>query len=186
MEVYFIHDNGSRPFQVHINNQNIVEIFDNWVYRDNKHVHIFDDEMLEPVLIDTIQAKEIFIGRSPQNRMTMFSGGHGSAYLGNSILLCTENNEYTFIGDCIYSFTSLSNITEFVSPVGNNDVPYPFAFDEQRNLYDMNNRVIFKDSEKLKYYLQICEDPNSIIYNVRDPGLQTEKFKNYMLLHERQ
>ena len=41
---------------------------------------------------------EVFIGKSPVNAMTTFSGGHGPRFDGNSILLKREK-DYVFVGD---------------------------------------------------------------------------------------
>ena len=41
---------------------------------------------------------EVFIGKSPVNAMTTFSGGHGPRFDGNSVLLKREN-DYVFVGD---------------------------------------------------------------------------------------
>jgi len=67
--------------------------------------------------------------------MTEFSGGYCSEFDGNTILLHIKNNEYVHIYDIIISFTSNSKIIQYVSPVGNNDVPYPYAVDEHNNYY---------------------------------------------------
>ena len=67
--------------------------------------------------------------------MTKFSGGHGKKFDGNSILLNISNNKYIYICDIIQEFTSYSKIIKFVSPVGNNDVPYPYAVDDKNNTY---------------------------------------------------
>ena len=67
--------------------------------------------------------------------MTKFSGGYGKFFDGNSILLKLSKNKYVYIGSVIYSFTSYNEITTFISPVGNSDVPYPYAIDEKNNYY---------------------------------------------------
>ena len=61
--------------------------------------------------------------------MTEFSGGHGPAFDGNSLLLKNPDGKYVYVGYLIFEFTPLADIVEFVSPVGNNDVPYPYAID---------------------------------------------------------
>lgn len=124
-QFFNIHDNGDIPFKVEIND-NVVDIFSN-------HGSI-------PIL--KRNAKKIFIGESPKNEMTTFSGGYGSDFLGNSILLQLEDNQYEFIGRTIFTFSSLAEIVEFVSPVGNNDVPYPHAIDIDGNTYLLIEEVV--------------------------------------------
>ena len=67
--------------------------------------------------------------------MTKFSLGYGEKFDGNSILLKLSKNKYVYIGSLIYSFNAYNEITTFISPVGNNDVPYPYAIDEKNNYY---------------------------------------------------
>ena len=85
-------------------------------------------------LIKHYSIQEYFIGISPKNAMTKFSGGYGKYFTGNSILIKIDNNKYVYIGSDIYSFTAETNIIRYVSPVGNNDVPYPLAYGSQ-NVY---------------------------------------------------
>jgi hypothetical protein len=53
--------------------------------------------------------------------------------VGNSILLQTATNRYVFIGDCVYEFSLQEgdSVVTYVSPVGNNDVPYPYIIGEK-------------------------------------------------------
>lgn len=103
----------------------------------------------------TFYPKKIFIGKSPKIALTEFSQGYGPVFDGNSILLHIKNNKYIFIGQQIFLFESLNTITEFVSPVGNNDVPYPYAIDESGNYYLLTANVILGtgtyDKHKLEY-----------------------------------
>jgi len=152
---YLIHDNGSRPFKVSLSK--IIKIykeeFDNGDYTRPR----YDKEILE-----ILNYKKIFIGLSPKNSSTIFSGGYGKEFDGNSILIYDSKFKYIYIGSEIYEFNILENdrknkiddvlssgfrtksniipseisryikeysdeIYNFVSPVGNNDVPYPYA-----------------------------------------------------------
>jgi hypothetical protein len=143
MTQYFnIHYNGDTPFKVQIN-ENLVDIYSN--------------HGSTPLL--KRNAKTIFIGESPVNKMTTFSGGHGSDFLGNSILLELDDNQYEFIGKNIFSFTSLAPVILFVSPVGNNDVPYPYAIDVDGNTYLLIEDVVLLKGGGGE------EDPYSYYYN---------------------
>ena len=130
MSTYLIQDNGSRPYKVTIDG-NLVKIYK----------EISDDVYTEQEIL-SMNSTRIFIGESPENTMTLYSGAFGDDFLGNSILFEVSNNEYVFINRFIFKFQSLSNITRFVSPVGNNDVPYPYAFDEQGNAYLLSENVV--------------------------------------------
>jgi len=147
---YYTHDNGGRPFRVDIT---------------EKYVKVYIGEQDEPyVLIKTyVNLSQIFVGRSPKNAMTEFSGGYGPLFDGNSILIGNNIDgvrTYVHIGCNIFSFTPYAKIVEYVSPIGNNDVPYPYAIDELGNYYLMIEDVIL-----LKPVLVDEKDPYWYYYN---------------------
>lgn len=92
-----------------------------------------DDIKIFNNLIGEYEPIEIFIGKSKSNDMTNFSGGHGKKWNGNSILLRIGNlNEFRYlhIGICVFEFLTSEIIKTYVSSVGNNCVPYPYAESE--------------------------------------------------------
>jgi len=146
-QFFNIRYNGGTPFKVEIN-ENLVDIYSN--------------HGSTPLL--KRNAKTIFIGESPMNKMTTFSGGHGPDFIGNSILLELDDNQYEFIGKTIFSFSSLVRIVEFVSPVGNNDVSYPYATDVDGNIYLLIEEVVLlkhrvnagEEEDPYSYYYKKC------------------------------
>lgn len=152
IKTYYIHDNGGRPFKVIVdNNKKIATIFINTDYKG-----IYDH------FID-LSFKKIFIGNSPSIEMTKFSAGYGKQFNGNSILLHINDNKYMYIGDTIYKFKTKNKIVKYVSPVGNNDVPYPYAIDDKQNYYLMIEHVIITNSyNELSDY----EEPYEYYYNM--------------------
>lgn len=78
-------------------------------------------------LIAKYNPMRVFIGTSEYNEMTDFSGGYGSRFDGNSILLQINYNTYVHIGIDMYQFTTPEEITSYSSSVGNNCVPYAYA-----------------------------------------------------------
>lgn len=123
---YFIHDNGGRPFLVYVAGNKV------WIYKHSKEIIVedqkdFDNPKYYTELVKEYTAKQVFIGKSPKNEMTKYSGGHGPKFTGNSILLKIGDKRYVSIGWTIYEFSTKDEITEYHSPVGNNDVPYPVA-----------------------------------------------------------
>ncbi len=141
---YLTHDNGDRPFKVTIQN-NIVKIHKYIDYCENSQQVTYQEEPYK-----TYHPKKIFVGKSLYNAMTSFSGGHGPKFDGNSLLLHLEDNTYIYIGDKIFSFDVYYPITKYVSPVGNNDVPYPYAIDEQNNYYLMTEDIVL--TQMSEYY----------------------------------
>lgn len=127
--VYQTHWNGGRPLTVKIEGSVVVE--DNEEEEDGK-------------VIGTFRPQRVLIGKSPLNRMTEFSGGHGDKFDGNSILLDLGNREYVFICEKLRFFHAEHDIHTFVSPVGNNDVPYPYAIDSRERYYLLIEDVILE------------------------------------------
>ena len=141
MKTYFIHDNGSRPFKVVVNDSNGVNSVIVYQVIRNSPGGENDYNMENPVLNSIYET--IFIGKSKRNRTTNFSGGYGSSFKGNTILFKPQNEDkYIFIGDIIYSFTALDEIVKYDSTVGNNDVSYPSAMDKSGNIYLLIENVI--------------------------------------------
>ena len=151
-EIYLTHDNGGRVFKVEIEGKLI------------KILLADGDWRLE------IKSEQIFIGKSPFNEMTKFSGGSGPEFDGNSILIKTEGKNYYFVGEVIYQFTALSTIVEFCSPVGNSDVPYAWARDDLNNIYLMSEKMlILGNSSILEKQVCSCDnfnfDPYRLYYD---------------------
>ena len=119
-QIYYTHDNGGRPFKV-ILEEALVKV--QKLEQDNYEAY------------KEYQPEKVFIGKSPENPMTISSGGYGPGFDGNSFLLQQEPLKYLFIGSVLLTFTTVSKIVSFVSPVGNNDVPYPYAVDEEGRIY---------------------------------------------------
>jgi len=159
MRTFFTHDNGDRPFKVTIDEQN-VKVYgktENDVYSENPELNLISEET--------------FIGKSPENAMTLFSGGYGDEFDGNSILIKTGQNEYFFIGRMTVKFSSIDQITRFTSPVGNNDVPYPYAVDTLNNYYLMISDIIL-----LTPSLSQTQDPYD--YYFTNSLITRESFQN--------
>lgn len=123
---YLIHDNGGRPFLVVANKKAIT------VYTDDNYNN-FDrpDEKLkyetECVKFTKFQGYWSGLDSSP-NKMH-----------GNSILVKINDHKYVFIGLEIYSFETKDVIQDYISPVGNSDVPYPVAYGKDNVYFLIDN-----------------------------------------------
>ena len=191
--IYLIHENGGRPYKVEINNEtNIVNIYKYEKQQELENQNFKESTVLPQILNDlktlkyedspvvTVTAKKIFIGKSPYNEQTAYSGGHDEYFDGNTILLKLEKNKYMFICYEIFTFDSFYGIKEFVSPVGNNDVPYPYAIDKQNNYYLLINDVVFNLTDKVEDPYRYYYD-NSLITKddgIIPPVLPTTIFKD--------
>ena len=117
--IYEIIDNGPIPFVV----------FDYGGHVDVYNQH-YDKETneyeMQGKIMDSKYIK-IFVGDNELNAPDYdLEKGSGR---GNTILLQTGKDEYTYIGDGIRSFRTKDGdvIEKYYSPVGNNAVPYPYA-----------------------------------------------------------
>jgi hypothetical protein len=121
-KIYFIMDNGGRPFQVVILG-NKVSIYEQLNWKDYDTIQDYTK------LIKTFSnVKKIFIGKDRKL---------GKAFDGNSILLRLSKDQYVYIGSWIYEFvTKDDTIVAYFSKVGNSGVPYPVALGE-KNVYFM-------------------------------------------------
>lgn len=134
METYLIHDNGDTPFRI----EN---------YTDQKKVHIFDINNGNKEKI--IKYKQLFTGQIGQEPV-------------NTVLINTHDNNYIFAGRTLKKFESIDPIVEYVSPLENSDVPYPYAIDSKKRYYLLIENVILT-----KYS---GDDPYSHYYSESNMG----------------
>ena len=158
---YLIHDNGGRPFAVYISSKHdavsIYKLPEEFKVIHYDEIRKKDSYKYYSELIKKYKCKDVFIGKSPKNEMTKSSKGYGKGFDGNTILVKLSDKRYIYIGDGIFEFTSLHKIVDYQSPVGNSDVPYPYAIDEKDNYYLMLDSVIIhfkkkEDDPYEKYY----------------------------------
>jgi hypothetical protein len=123
MKHYYIHDNGGTPFRVSVDKTNL-KIFKGNFEEDAGWD--YDDKGKEIFSMKTSSYKKLFVGRDNVENFN-----------GNSLLIHVKENKYIFVGMYIYEFSTPDDeIISYFSPVGNNDVPYPFAIGRQ-NTYLM-------------------------------------------------
>jgi hypothetical protein len=142
-QIYEIHDNGGRPFIVHVTGKR-VEVMKNmntWSYpTDSLPV----EHKNPPKHLFTVQADEVMIGKhSPNGDYDGLSAKEGD---GNSILL-KVGPKYIYIGDFIYEFAPVKGdtIIKYYSNIGNSDVPYPYAIGKT-HVYIMIDKVAVEKS----------------------------------------
>ncbi len=173
---YYTHDNGGRPFLIYLgkNDAYVYKKSEN-IYIDNADIKSKDDDnkWMYIKLVKKFKFIKSFIGKSPLNEMTKFKRGHGKEFNGNSILLNTGSNQYVYIGESIFSFKSFNNITKYVSPVGNNDVPYPYAIDSEQNYYLLIGDVVVKNVPKKEDPYEYYYRTNKITSDIsRNPPIE--------------
>lgn len=161
---YFIHDNGGRPFKVIIKRNKTF----------NKHVVLVqkqekDEEYVS--LIKYIEPQKIFIGKSKKSEI---SDACGSEWDGNSILLHINDNNYVYIGADIKFFQPWATIEQYESPIGNSDVPYPWAKDIDDNIYLFftDDIIVLLPTKKRIEYLSTKNSHDPSIYYFSNNNLR--------------
>jgi len=132
---YFIHDNMERPFLVYTNSKDI------YIYQIDKKYEIREEDINKPWTYTKLVKKykntvDIYIGKSQKNLKTIYSGGHGKKFDGNTLLVQLSKTKYVYIGATIYEFTMKDSVVKYFSPIGNSDVPYPIILGTN-NVYFM-------------------------------------------------
>ena len=141
-KIYDIHDNGGRPFRVIVNNTGIT-VYKQSLIDNNDDVYNLDEEIYEDIILKL-------------NHFLGYWSGFDSSYYkmhGNSILIQLDTNKYLYIGDTIYAFMTNEKIIDYVSPVGNNDVPYPIAY---------GNKYVYFMLDQKKMKISDLETPVSV------------------------
>lgn len=152
---YDIHDNGGVPFQVVIFPDNIIinKVCD---YKNN----VYNKFMELPRYI------KYFVGKDIRPHELKCSYKHED---GNSILVQIRENSYLYIGSEIYEMTIPDKIIDYISPIGNNDVPYPFAIGK-KNTYLMleekfiDNSLVVDATDPYVYYYEMHEYVTGLHY----------------------
>lgn len=152
MSKYYTHWNGSKPFEV-------------VVYGNDVFIYKKENAKSYPDICTHIlrNNKKIFVGKSPHTSITEMSGGYGDQYDGNTILINTHGNHYTILAyPSIYEFSSICDIVEYISEMGNSDVPYPIAHDALGNLYEFCDNVILPKHISIEDYNKGIHDDKAI------------------------
>jgi len=186
IRTYKIHDNGGRPYVVHYcvpkdatkmedkKFRNIVVV----QYNQEDYLGV-DDNFIEELKTE----KYYWDGPTRYNaslpiKPIIFLGGldrvwvdnnnketlriHKEDGVGNTILL-ERGDDYIWVGNCgIKRYNIVSNIVMFVSDIGNSDVPYPYAVDDDGVYY------LFLEDVKLSNVPEEYKtDPYSYYYKHR-------------------
>jgi hypothetical protein len=134
---YLVHNNSGRPYGVVVNDSDplhlSVDVYDR--YSNFKHV-------------TNIKALRVMIG------LDRASGLSQAKSRGNTILLqvpSKKGNKYVIIGgsSLIRTFNTDQQVTRYESPIGNSDVPYPYAITKDWIYIIMSEGVRIPKTEAL-------------------------------------
>lgn len=157
-EYYLIHNNGGRSFVVVIENKSVkvYKTLDDDEIKKEKNTFEFidytDDDINEKVIV---RNKPVFILKNFKNIFIGYDIDANNTYIknknfgkGNSILIFDGKYYYSIYYNNITKFNSKNikgTVIGYVSPIGNNDVPYPIIF-TTTHLYSWCNHI---DEHKL-------------------------------------
>lgn len=183
--IYYTHDNGGRPFKVVANSSGI------YVYKKEKQDDDDEDEDNEDdeendedngIYTNLVFKVNKFLG--------YWTGFDSSPYKmhGNSVLIRVKNNRYIFVGWNIYQFDTDEEILDYISYVGNSDVPYPIAYGPEYVYFMLDKKRIKKSDLELEATVANAGDLYGEFYgHVGSKKGKHEKnnFNNVVVLHER-
>lgn len=124
---YEIHDNGGRPF--------VVDIYPHRVVVIRLDVHHNREEV-----VWESSYEKIWLGDNLLSLPRYVEKGTGK---GNTILVQVHPRTYVFIGSEVYRFSLQEDaIVDYYSPIGNNDVPYPYAIGETHAYFFLGKKRV--------------------------------------------
>lgn len=172
MTSYTIIDNGSEPFVVDVYPSKVEVFRQSFI----DHSYVRDKKVLDATY------QNIFIG---DNDLKDNASAPKGKYKGNSILLLSRPGHYLYIGHEIYSFETKDKevITSYFSPVGNSDVPYPYAVGEHHTYFMLDKEMVPTE------YVDVKKDGYAQFYGYIDTGkkdaIESSKKKyKFKMLHK--
>jgi len=114
---YKTYMNGSHPFKIIITDKIIIILKSNKIYNTDD---IWDNCMIIK------KYEKVFIGKHSKK----YGNTQKEAFTGNSILIELKPLMYLFVGESVKQIVTKEPIIKYISTMGNNYVPYPFALSE--------------------------------------------------------
>ena len=169
---YLTHFNGDRPFHV-LKEGNCIVVHSRKAHDYNNKYPPNVQGVYNTLVLTIPSFVKMFIGENTGK----WADKHESAFPGNSILVHVSKDTYIYIGETIYKFSTSDKIKEYISVIGNSDVPYPFAIG-QTNTYIMNDKVYIPNTKRndKNPYQQYYED-NTIGITFKTSPVGKKPFK---------
>lgn len=127
MTTWTTHWNGSRPFTI--------------ILSDRREEEEEKKDEARPPFDVTIEGRDTQYPRTVWPAFKLWAGGKGRS--GSVLIQLTQQVPYRYLWVCrtLEEFSTRHPIVQFVNPVLNNDVPYPWARDSRHNLYLLLEQV---------------------------------------------
>eukprot|EP00386_Alphamonas_edax_P007605 GDKI01025328.1.p1 GENE.GDKI01025328.1~~GDKI01025328.1.p1 ORF type:complete len:342 (-),score=47.67 GDKI01025328.1:13-1038(-) len=175
--LFWVHDNGGKPFLLRITPRVFA------VYRkphgasesaivqqiegeDRSGEHIaYADQDFSCLYGQEIEwdhpSKYTLLAAEPSSYVRCFVGDHDSKThphfgIGNSCLIEVEPRQWLWVSVTVQAFTTTEDIHEYHSPIGNNDVPYPYAISDTHTYFLNDNGKV----------------PNTLMTDTHHPDVQ--------------
>ena len=164
-KTYHIQSNGGRTFKVVVNGLHVK------VKRMTWNDETRTQEEIGGWVIDE-RFRKVFIGKSPKEPFKCKNNNYvfDPRYDGNTILLEKESGKYLFLSEHVYEFQPSAPIVKFISFMGNNSVPYPWAVDKKHNCYCLAWKQIIPDwtpsSKDLTPYMVLLAKKSYTVKNL--------------------
>lgn len=131
---YETHDNGGRPFIV-IDTGGQIQVW-NQKWDEEQQKRIPDKKVFET------KYEKLFVGKNRKALPENPTYSVNPEFVGNSLLAQVSKHKYVFIGHEIKEFEIDEEIESYESPVGNSDVPYPYAVGPDFTYFILENKVV--------------------------------------------
>lgn len=186
---FITHDNGGSPYKVHID-KTTVTVFEQ---DDDLRDSVWEltkakgrkerDKCLAFVYVKKVyqirNARKVYVGEYKGRKYK-----YSKLDKGNSVLVQLTQNKFAFIGNQIFTFKAKDMIESYQSPIGNSDVPYPWASGKTftylltENLWLENSEIKVKDDPYSDFYLNVTGSKSK---KVR----QKQSLLNFKVIHAR-
>uniref|UniRef100_A0A6C0L8T8 Uncharacterized protein n=1 Tax=viral metagenome TaxID=1070528 RepID=A0A6C0L8T8_9ZZZZ len=135
---YTIEDNGTHPYQVYDYGSRA----DIYAFKYDKDT---DKDIMQKKIL-SIPYKKIFPGDNALRLKDYPS------VKGNTVLLLQKNGKYIYVGAGIFEFETKDGdvIDKYYSPVGNSDVPYPYAVGQKNSYFLIEKQYVENKNLDLK------------------------------------
>jgi hypothetical protein len=154
MKSYEMHDNGGRPFVAYVVDNTITIYRQKYIDQYQEHYQVPDKKILETTFI------RLFLG---DNNLQFSRYPDKGKYPGNTILIQVDATTFIFVGHAIYTFHISDDIIEsYYSPVGNSDVPYPYAIGKQYSYFMLDRMKVSNE------HLQVDQDGYLQFYQLQE------------------
>eukprot|EP00386_Alphamonas_edax_P007661 GDKI01025481.1.p1 GENE.GDKI01025481.1~~GDKI01025481.1.p1 ORF type:complete len:317 (-),score=92.34 GDKI01025481.1:215-1165(-) len=154
--LYWTHDNGGRPFLLRVTPR-VFAVYRKGDKREMQEMKGEDRTMEHIAYADQNYSclgrqvsarhpsKYTLLACDPHAYKRIFIGDyetkntHPDFGIGNSCLVEIQDRKWMWVGDQVLAFTTPDHIHAFHSPIGNNDVPYPYAMGDQYTYFLIEN-----------------------------------------------